>query len=101
MHFQNPEVRQRSPCAGISAWGCGLVSDDGDRLSDVGVKLNVGTVRYYSLPFFVLKSVLFTFAGEAPGDRHMATLFCGFAVLGCILGVSLTECNSWRDRQDG
>ena len=98
MRFYNLEVRQRSSRPRVSAWRCGLVPDNCDRLPDVGIKVNVCTVEQYRLPLIVLESVLVRLAAQATGNSFVLGRL---AILGRVRGVSLTESKRWRYKQDG
>ena len=91
LHFDNLEVRHRSPCCRITTGHGGLISGEGDRLSDIGIKVNRHTVDYVRDSFFVHEFVFVRLdtAGQATGNCAVSFLFRG-----------LTESESGRNHQN-
>ena len=85
------EVRRRSSHPIISAGRCGLVSREGDKLSDIGIKVNRPTIDLVRDPFFIYELVFVRLAGAGQTTGNCA-------VSRCFWG--LTESESWRNHQD-
>ena len=91
LHFHDLEVRRRSSHPIISARCCGLVSSEGDRLSDIRIKVNRRTIDLVRDPFFIYELVFVRVAGAGQATGYFAVSFW-------IWG--LTESESWRNHQD-
>jgi hypothetical protein len=58
VHFENVKVRHRAPIVRIMSRGRRLDSDEGDGLSDIGIKVNGVTVDHVLDPVLVRKKIV-------------------------------------------
>ena len=84
-------MRRRSRRPSISAWRCRLISSEGNKLSDVGIKVNSHAIDQIRDSLFIHELVFVRVVGAAQATGY-------FAVSSWFW--RLAESENWRNYQD-